>query len=53
MTDNTFTTYRVWDRNEIERERNGYEVEATSLTGERVKLLVDPVTGAMLDSRSK
>lgn len=53
MTDNTFTTYCVWDRNEIERERSGYEVEATSPTGERVKLLVDPVTAAVPDSRSK
>ncbi len=38
--------------NDIERERNGYEVEATSPTGERVELLVDPITGAVLDSRA-
>ena len=38
--------------NDIERERNGYEVEATSPPGERVELLVDPITGAVLDSRA-
>lgn len=37
---------------DIERERNGYEVEATSPTGERVELHVDPITGAVLDSRA-
>lgn len=36
---------------EIEREDNGYDVEATSPDGERVDLRVDPVTGAVLDSR--
>lgn len=38
--------------NEIERDRDGYDVEATNPAGERVELLVDPVTGAVLDSRS-
>jgi hypothetical protein len=36
---------------EIEREDNGYDVEATNPGGERVDLRVDPVTGEVLDSR--
>lgn len=38
---------------EIEREHNGYEVKAIGPNGERVKLLVDPVTGEVLQSRFK
>jgi len=38
---------------EIEREDNGYEVKAIGPHGERIKLLVDPVTGEVLQSRSK
>ena len=38
---------------EIEREYNGYEVKAIGPHGERIKLFVDPVTGEVLQSRSK
>ncbi len=38
---------------EIEREDNGYEVKAIGSHGERIKLFVDPVTGEVLQSRSK
>lgn len=38
---------------EIEREDNGYEVKAIGPHGERVKLFVDPVTGEVLQPRSK
>jgi hypothetical protein len=37
---------------EIEREDNGYDVEATSPGGERVDLRVDPVTGEVINSRT-
>ena len=37
---------------EIEREDNGYDVEATGPNGKRVDLRVDPVTGEVLDVRS-
>lgn len=38
---------------EIERERNGYKIKAIGANGEKVKLYVDPVTGEVLESRSK
>lgn len=38
---------------EIEREHNGYEVKAIGPKGERVKLLVDPVSGELLQSRTR
>ncbi|MCW8905580.1 PepSY domain-containing protein [Sedimenticola sp.] len=38
---------------EIERERNGYKIKAVGRNGERVKLFVDPMTGEVLQSRSK
>jgi len=41
------------DINEIEREKNGYEVKAVGPRGERVKLYVDPINGEVLDVRAK
>ncbi len=41
------------DINEIERDRNGYEVKAIGPGGERVKLYVDPTNGEVLDVRAK
>lgn len=38
---------------EIEREHNGYKIKAVGPNGERVKLFVDPMTGEVLQSRSK
>jgi hypothetical protein len=38
---------------EIEREGDGYEIKAVGADGERVKLFVDPMTGGVLDTRSK
>ena len=37
---------------EIEREDNGYDVEATSPNGERVDLRVHPLTGEVINSRT-
>ena len=37
---------------EIEREDNGYDVEATSPNGEHVDLRVHPVTGEVINSRT-
>jgi len=36
----------------IERERGGYEARATDRNGERIKLYVNPQTGALLDQRA-
>ena len=41
------------DIQEIERERDGYEVKGRTADGERVKLYVDPLSGEVLDARSK
>jgi len=38
---------------EIEREDDGYEVKGRNADGERVKLLVDPQSGEILDTRIK
>ncbi|AKH19006.1 PepSY domain-containing protein [Sedimenticola thiotaurini] len=38
---------------EIERERDGYEIKAFNPEGRAVKLLVHPVTGEVLQARSK
>lgn len=38
---------------EIERKHYGYKIKAIGPNGERVKLLIDPVTGEVLQSRSK
>lgn len=38
---------------EIERERTGYKIEAFDTNGDRVKLFVDPVSGEVLDVRTK
>jgi len=35
---------------EIEREHNGYDVEATNPNGDRIDLRVDPVTGEVVNS---
>lgn len=40
------------DINEIEREHNGYEIEARNANGEKVDLYVDPLTGEVLKSRA-
>jgi len=37
---------------EIEREDNGYDVEATSPNGEHIDLRVHPVTGEVINSRT-
>ncbi len=39
--------------NEIERERNGYEIKAHDSNGDMVKLFVDPVSGEVLDVKAK
>lgn len=41
------------DISEIERDDDGYEVKGRNADGERVKLLVDPQSGEILDTRSK
>jgi hypothetical protein len=41
------------DINDIEREKDGYEIKARNADGVRVKLYVDPMTGEVLDSRTK
>jgi hypothetical protein len=41
------------DISEIERERDGYQIKATSTDGDRVKLFVDPLTGEVLDVKAK
>lgn len=41
------------DIDEIERERNVFEVKARDQTGARVKLIVDPSTGKVLETRVK
>lgn len=41
------------DIHEIERERNGYEVDAFDKDGHKVELFVDPVNGKILDVRTK
>ncbi|WP_275097865.1 PepSY domain-containing protein [Sedimenticola hydrogenitrophicus] len=38
---------------EIEREHYGYKIKAIGPNGESVKLYVDPMTGEVLQSRSK
>lgn len=38
---------------EIEREHHGYKIKAIAPNGQRVKLLVDPVSGEVLQSRSR
>lgn len=38
---------------EIERESKGYEVKASNAEGQKVKLYVDPLSGEIIDSRSK
>lgn len=38
---------------EIERERDGYEIEAVDTDGNRVELFVDPLNGEVLDVRTK
>ncbi len=38
---------------EIEREHYGYKIKAIGPNGERVKLFVDPVTGEVLQPRSR
>ncbi|MDP1611767.1 MAG: PepSY domain-containing protein [Sulfuritalea sp.] len=40
------------DIEKIERERGGYEARATDRNGERIKLYVNPQTGALLDRRA-
>ena len=41
------------DIHEIDRERNGYEVDAFDKDGYRVELFVDPINGEVLDARLK
>lgn len=41
------------DISEIERDDDGYEVKGRNADGERVKLLVDPQSGEILDTRTK
>lgn len=41
------------DIDEIERERDRFEVKATNAEGKRVKLEVDAKSGEILDTRSK
>lgn len=41
------------DIDEIERERNAFEVKARDKNGARVKLYLDPQTGDVIDSRRK
>lgn len=41
------------DIHEIDRERNGYEVDAFDKDGHKVELFVDPVNGKILDARTK
>ncbi|WP_372964505.1 PepSY domain-containing protein [Marinobacter sp.] len=41
------------DITEIEREERAYEVKGRDAEGYRVKLYVDPVSGEILDTRSK
>lgn len=41
------------DINEIDRERDGYEVKARDEEGKRVKLYIDPLSGEVLKSLSK
>lgn len=41
------------DINEIERGRDGYKIKATSASGERVKLYVDPMSGEVLNTKAK
>lgn len=62
QTDNWLTIPAIYEKvtaagyhdiSEIERERKGYEIKAISPSGERVKLFVDPVTGEVLDAKSK
>lgn len=38
---------------DIEREKDRYEIKAANADGKRVKLYVDPVSGEVLDTRSK
>lgn len=38
---------------EIERERDGYEIEAVDNKGNQVELFVDPLNGEVLDVRTK
>jgi len=38
---------------EIERERDGYEIEAVDTDGNRVELFVDPLSGEVLDVRTE
>lgn len=41
------------DIHEIERERDGYKIKAYDSNGDRVKLFVDPVSGEVLNARTK
>lgn len=41
------------DINEIERERDGYEVKARDDEGKRVKLYIDPLSGEVIKARRK
>jgi len=38
---------------EIERERDGYEIKAVDTDGNRVELFIDPLSGEVLDVRTK
>lgn len=50
---NKVTAAGYSDINEIEREDNGYEIEARNAKGEKVELYVDPLNGEILKSRVK
>jgi hypothetical protein len=41
------------DIHEIERERDGYEIEAVDTNGNQVELFVDPISGEVLGVRTK
>jgi hypothetical protein len=41
------------DFEEIERERDGYEIKATDANGQRMEIFVDPVTAEVLKTKIK